>query len=126
MQVGHRTGKRVERTHEPSERCGIAARKLPVARVDEPVVMRLLGEKRALAGTVVTHVLGYERAPLTLRGREISIRCPSRECRSELVNRGDVVAAATQLDVECRRVHLVEEESQASSSRSRARAALSL
>jgi hypothetical protein len=52
----------VERTNKPSCRRWIATRELPVARVDEPGVMRAVGEQSALEGSVIADVLSHERA----------------------------------------------------------------
>lgn len=119
--------KGIKRTDEPSQRRRIAARKLSVARIDQAGMMGAVGEDSDLERSIVTNVLGHERALLALRGRKhVRVRRAYYQAMARIVNREDIVAPRAERDRERRRIHLVEQQPQASSSRSRASAASSL
>ena len=89
--------------------------------------MGALGEEPDLERSMVTNVLGHERALLALRGGEhVRVGRAHYQPMARIVNRDDVVAPRAELDRKRRRIHLVEQQPQESSSRSRASAASSL
>ena len=59
-------GERVERAYQPADRGGLAARELPIRRVDDPRVVLAASESRGLDSGKVRRVLGHEDAPLEL------------------------------------------------------------
>src|SRR6266511_626239 len=125
-QVRSSTEERVERSDESSRRARIATREPSVARVDESGVMRTGGKQRALERAEVADVLSDKRALLTPRGGEhIRVGRAGEKHMTRVVNRDDVVIARAKRGGDGRRVHLVEQQPQASSSRSRASAASS-